>query len=248
MRFKLNNQLHAGKCNDDIIILDLKKDTYISITDIAARALQASLEEDLILENGQYRCASVDQQWGIDESDIVAHLLSEKIIEISELSYKSFKLPSALRMGGLSNYKWDYKASMTSFSSTPKLTILQAYYSLLKVEYQLKKNGIKGVLNLLEKAYYPTKHYKRASDEEIKLLSDSVDVACALYPKKIYCLGWASTFTLLALRKGIKAQLVIGVQNMPFYAHAWSEIDGKVINDDERVNQYLTTLLTYPEK
>ena len=41
-----------------------------------------------------------------------------------------------------------------------------------------------------------------------------------------------SAATACLLRKcGVPAQLVIGAQQMPFKAHAWVEVDGRVVND-----------------
>ena len=39
---------------------------------------------------------------------------------------------------------------------------------------------------------------------------------------------------------GIPAELVLGVRTFPFEAHAWVELDGRVLNDDlDHVGRFL---------
>jgi hypothetical protein len=245
MRFRLAPHIYAGKCNDDIIILDIEKDKYISITDKAASALQATLENDFTFTNDTYTCAQRVIDLEVPLSEMIEHFLSIRFIEICDQE-QGTQLPNALMPGGLANYRWDHKSSMTAFSRVSKRSIITAFITLIKVESLLKKQGIKGILEALKKEHSSSKVYHSGTEKIIQELSDSVDIACSLYPKKIFCLGWASTFTLVALRNGINADLIIGVQNMPFYAHAWAEVDGNVINDDVQVRNRLTPLLKVP--
>lgn len=45
------------------------------------------------------------------------------------------------------------------------------------------------------------------------------------------CLQRSAATALLLKEHGIPAQLVIGAQQIPFRAHAWVELHGRVIND-----------------
>ena len=58
-----------------------------------------------------------------------------------------------------------------------------------------------------------------------------MDCACVLYVKPVLCLQRSSATTLLLRRYGWKAEMVIGVQLMPFKSHAWVEVEGIVVND-----------------
>lgn len=245
MHFRLASHIYAGKCNEDIIILDVNQDKYLSITDQASTALQTALEKEFEFDNGTYICTTVDKEMETLQSDMICYFLSSHFIEPSDKN-TAIALPTAMEPGGLSNYRWDYKSSMAPFSRVPKITIMRALANLIKVEFLLKRHGIKGILDVLKKASMQRTSYSLGTEQSLKELSDSVDLACALYPKKIFCLGWASTFTLYALKNGIRANLVIGVQNVPFYAHAWAEVDGKVINDEDQVRRHLTPLVFAP--
>jgi hypothetical protein len=63
----------------------------------------------------------------------------------------------------------------------------------------------------------------------------AVDRAAALYFKRAWCLQRSAACVRMLRRRGVPARLVLGVRPMPFYAHAWAELDGRVINDREWV-------------
>lgn len=59
----------------------------------------------------------------------------------------------------------------------------------------------------------------------------AMDMACIWYWKEALCLQRSAATTCLLRRYGVPAQLVIGAQQLPFRAHAWVEVDGRVVND-----------------
>ncbi len=63
----------------------------------------------------------------------------------------------------------------------------------------------------------------------------AVGRARRLFPGDVRCLSSAATCTALLRLRGLPAQLVIGVRSPPFEAHARTELDGLVINDDVAV-------------
>jgi hypothetical protein len=58
-----------------------------------------------------------------------------------------------------------------------------------------------------------------------------MDLACVFYFKHVMCLQRSAATTLLLRRHGLRAELVIGAHILPFKSHAWTEIDGVVVND-----------------
>jgi len=61
----------------------------------------------------------------------------------------------------------------------------------------------------------------------------AVNVACVLYFKEVQCLQRSAALVSLLRDFGIPAMLVIGAQRLPFRAHAWAEVSGRVVNDSE---------------
>jgi Transglutaminase-like superfamily len=59
----------------------------------------------------------------------------------------------------------------------------------------------------------------------------AIDLACALYFKQVLCLQRSTATTLILRRHGWRAEMVVGVQILPFRSHAWVEVDNKIVND-----------------
>jgi Transglutaminase-like superfamily len=72
---------------------------------------------------------------------------------------------------------------------------------------------------------------KRLSSQEIEQICAAVDMACIWYWKEALCLQRSAATACFLKRCGATAELVIGVQQAPFKAHAWVEVDGRVVND-----------------
>jgi hypothetical protein len=60
-------------------------------------------------------------------------------------------------------------------------------------------------------------------------------LAAAFYPRRALCLEQSLALCWLLRRRSVPAELRIGVQPMPFHAHAWVEVGGRVINEREEV-------------
>ncbi len=66
-----------------------------------------------------------------------------------------------------------------------------------------------------------------------------VAVAAAFFPGRAVCLEQSLALYLLLRRRGVPAELRLGVQAYPFYAHAWVELDGEPVNEDrETVDKF----------
>lgn len=68
-----------------------------------------------------------------------------------------------------------------------------------------------------------------------RLASAAVDRACVLYFKPVQCLQRSAATVCLLRQLGAPARLVVGVRHLPFQAHAWVEVEGRVINDKQSV-------------
>lgn len=66
---------------------------------------------------------------------------------------------------------------------------------------------------------------------DVERVCFAVDLACIWYWKKVLCLQRSAATACLLKRHGVPAQMVIGAQQIPFRAHAWVEVGGRVVND-----------------
>lgn len=76
---------------------------------------------------------------------------------------------------------------------------------------------------------------------EVERAAYHVAVAAAFFPGRAVCLEQSLALYLLLRRRGVPAELRLGVQAYPFYAHAWVEVDGAPVNEDpETVDKFRT--------
>ncbi|MGH9204874.1 MAG: lasso peptide biosynthesis B2 protein, partial [Vicinamibacterales bacterium] len=81
---------------------------------------------------------------------------------------------------------------------------------------------------------------RRAIADETRLVeavNDAVNRAAVWYPRVQLCVPRSVVATWLLRRRGLPAVFVIGIRKIPFYAHAWVEVDGRVVNDAANVQK-----------
>lgn len=108
------------------------------------------------------------------------------------------------------------------------LLILKAYLMLVYFHIYL----IRGDFSALYKVVRATETSTRPADPDATTrICAAVDMACIWYWKEVLCLQRSAVTACLLKRYGVPAQMVLGVQQIPFRAHAWVEIGGSVVND-----------------
>jgi hypothetical protein len=106
--------------------------------------------------------------------------------------------------------------------------IWQAYLELLSLEYSLLRKDFPAIYDKVRNA--PVRVRSRGS-VTARLVCRAVEIAAALYFKQALCLQRSAAAACLLKKNGFAAEMVIGVQQLPFLAHAWVELGGLVVND-----------------
>jgi hypothetical protein len=107
--------------------------------------------------------------------------------------------------------------------------IWQAYWELLGLEYFVLRKEFGGIHERVRKA--PLQNPCPAVTVTEDQVCHAIDVAAALYFKNVLCLQRSAAAARLLKKYGFRAEMVIGVQQLPFLAHAWVEVGGRVVND-----------------
>jgi hypothetical protein len=108
------------------------------------------------------------------------------------------------------------------------LLVLKAMVMLLQFELYLMRADF---ASLYEKVRcYPVRRVTPLPNTATQICS-AVELACIWYWKEVLCLQRSATVTCLLRNRGVAAVFVIGAQQIPFRAHAWVEVNGKVINE-----------------
>jgi hypothetical protein len=110
----------------------------------------------------------------------------------------------------------------------------RAYRELLWLELQLRGRGFAAVHEAVKTLRPGDSDPRPDAYEEV---CRAVDIACVFYFKEVQCLQRSAATARLLRRRGIYAELVIGVQQWPFRAHAWVEIAGRVVNDKPHITE-----------
>ena len=75
------------------------------------------------------------------------------------------------------------------------------------------------------------------SEDIVQRVCEAVNNACMWYPKRVLCLQRSAVTTCLLRNCGVSARMVMGAQVLPVKAHAWTEVNGKAINEHRDVQE-----------
>jgi hypothetical protein len=106
--------------------------------------------------------------------------------------------------------------------------LLKAYLKLIHFDFYLARGNFAAL-------YDKVRNYrvgKRVpAPGAVDRICSAIDIACIWYWKEALCLQRSAATACLLKEFGVPAQMVIGAQQMPFKAHAWVEVNGRVVND-----------------
>jgi hypothetical protein len=116
---------------------------------------------------------------------------------------------------------------------------LRAFWLLLSFEFAMARRNFASLYATVRtravdpRAFHP---------DTCGLACGAVDRACVFYFKEVQCLQRSAATVCLLRDLGVSANLVIGAQHLPFRAHAWAEVDGRVVNDEADVTHHFPVL------
>ena len=226
MYYHLNDHIYVTRFRDEFIVLDTKKDKYTIYLKQLSELLSTVFENKISSKN----------------KSIVKKLLDDNVIVAKETPYPFYL--SMITSTGVSNADW--RLPLNTKKIKINLTVLNALFSLIKINFYIKAKGLYSAIHLIKRSKKNQSKYTVPQEEDLINLANIVNKACLIYPTRTKCLEWAMTFVLLALKRKWKCNLEIGVQNYPFFAHAWVECAGKVVMDSQDLRQGLAVILNEP--
>lgn len=106
--------------------------------------------------------------------------------------------------------------------------VIEAYWLLVLFGSYLRRGDFAALRDKVHD--FPIRE-KTSPAVAVGRICSAVDLACIWYPKPVFCLQRSAAAACLLKRHGVVAQMVIGAQQLPFRAHAWVEVAGRVVND-----------------
>lgn len=116
---------------------------------------------------------------------------------------------------------------------------LKAYCQLLRFERLIARGKFERVHTTVRNCPIGI---SPAAEDVAKSICTAIDMVCIWYWKEVFCLQRSAATTCLLRRHGVPAQMVIGAQPLPFKAHAWVEIGGRVVNDKPYMREMYAVL------
>lgn len=117
--------------------------------------------------------------------------------------------------------------------------VLECYLEFVKLELPLARGNFSSIYKSVRDCAVSLHVNGRSRPEHILR---AADLAAILYFKEVKCLQRSAVVARLLRRRGFPAELVIGIQHVPFRAHAWVEMNGSVLNDKIYVSQMYSVI------
>lgn len=227
--YSVCEHIYITQFRDQVILLDTRKDKYIVCSQSFANTLLK------VVQNNKELTES--------DRDNLQQLINAKIVQRQSTPY-SFYTDCKFGSVGVSNIDWRLPLNEQEVSLGYPVVI--ALLRLIQINFYIKFLGFHRAIQLIKRTCKKNIEYIIPRDAELKQLASIVNKACLIYPSRTKCLEWAMTYILLALQKGWKCNLEIGVQNYPFMAHAWVECNGNVVMDSKNLRNGLGIILNEP--
>lgn len=116
---------------------------------------------------------------------------------------------------------------------------LRAFLRLIQFDLYLVRGNFKALHQKVRR--YPIRKMQTPTNSVEKICA-AVDMACIWYWKQVLCLQRSAAATCLLKQHGVPAQMILGAQQIPFKAHAWVEVDGRVVNDKPYIQETYAVL------
>lgn len=254
---RISNRVSSTHNQDGAILLDISQGQMFNVNVVGSRIIE-------LLKNGSTQSAitgQISREFGIGleraENDVQQflytlkkhHLVENREAECGSLSRnQGHRIDGTLRLGAPSREgvreRWDFNCSpglggRANETRTFSFLVLKAYLQLIRFDLYLTRGNFAVLYDKVRDS--PLRKATPAANA-VECICSAVDVACIWYWKEALCLQRSAATSCLLKSHGIFAQMVIGTQQMPFKAHAWVEVDGRVVNDKPHVQEIYTVL------
>jgi hypothetical protein len=246
-RYKLQDNVYAACFNGNVILLDLLKDDYILLDDDYSTAFMLIIKNQFRKALDFFSIIENKERYPIEIQEKLEDLINQKIIYAVIHKNQDFQnyIPEAHNLRGNIDVVWRMSYGNLIKKSRVR-DVVSAAFILNKIGRILKKEGFYGLIRYLEvmRNSNSDQSHKEASIEELNSLAVALDKACFYSFRPTKCLKWAAAFAIMCSKRRFRVNLNIGVQNYPFYAHAWIESNGNVIADHTDLSKNLAKILS----
>ena len=128
---------------------------------------------------------------------------------------------------------------------TPAMRVAEALFWLSLADCVLRLGGYHRLLWWLTRKRRPRHSSAHFTDMAIAA-HRTVSLAAGWYAPAAECLPQAAAKALMLRHRGVPSVIVLGVRTVPFGGHAWLEVDGQVIGEEQDAIATYTELTRIP--
>ena len=224
MPFEFQAHIRVASCERDLVVLNLRADTYQVVMDIDPVELNAALG-----------CRSNET-----DAPVLRTLRELGVLRECASTYDQI-VPT--KLSGFFEQRW-----MTPIvgASAGGILGLASFVEVLRSAWAVKRitlGGIAGHLMKRDQVDLGSAGSSEVHFEQMGRLMRALNRAFVWDFSGNRCLTYSYALVRLARRLGIPAKLVIGVRTRPFFSHAWVELHGQVVSDIHTLRQSLSVIL-----
>ena len=253
LHYRVAPSVRSAHDEHGLVLLDTRSGAYLSFNPVGALIwshLETGATGDEIVE--RVRAAFPDAeggQIGADVADMLGHLRTQGLIVPKATKVPGAAVPGAAASTGSELAAPSFADSGCTHSSrtTAKdrntedsapgsgrgaglARTLRAWLYLIYIDFSMQLRRYRRFYDIVD-TKAPRGAARKADEEAVALTCRAVDAAAGLYVKRAWCLQRSAACVCLLRSQGLPAELVLGVRTFPFEAHAWVELEGRILND-----------------
>lgn len=239
MKYQFSDHVRCCIYNNQVIFLDLKSDEYIFLSEENS----VLLKEFLLAAPNNYKNKTLvnkDNKAQIMELERLNFIKIDNCTNLNCNNIANQKIST-----GASNLDWNIEEEVFS----KKVVFAELFYAYLVIIYvhvYLYYFGFYKIIKKLNLLKLKTKSFKERDPGTVMRKVNALNRAVFFYPKRVKCLEWSIALSIMLIKVRQKASLTIGIQNQPFASHAWTNVEGKIIADDDNLPNNLGVILNEP--
>jgi len=245
MYFHISKGIYISYFNNEFVVLDIYNDKYHILSQEVSSSVVFALDNEFKLDGDKY--VSLNPKTTIllnNFNDYVKYLIDLRILSWNNhIQPYTKEINKAKHSSGAANLDWNMPKD-NFYTKTNTFVFLEAYVILIKVYALMNIFGFRGLIKAIQ--YNADKNCKKVNPEEFQTLVSALNKACFFFPVRTKCLEWSGALILLGLKRKFKCNIEIGVQTIPFLAHAWVRAGDMVIADSQDLPQTLSIILSEP--
>jgi hypothetical protein len=235
------------------ILLRVLMNDYVSLGNEASMYLVYILNNHILydeIDSGLLlQDSSSDlEDFGLSHTKLSSYLeyfLKEGIISVTNSANRRNSTKVHEDCTGMSNIGWVPGNSQVGLVYKD---FFEAIFVLHKVQNIIRKKKLDGLLEFLKLEAGKVDMFCSPDINYSIKLAKTLDIARMFYLRDTFCLPFAATLCVMHYRNKFNCDFIMGVQNNPFHAHAWVEVEGKVICDSFELKSKLADILRIEPK